>query len=1181
MNTSTTHTLPLDGPLVSVVMPAFKALFLKRALESLAAQRYRAIELVVCDDHPGDAVRLCVEAFAATAPFPVRYHANPERLHESRNGARCVALAQGQYIKFLYDDDVLHPDCIAAQAAVLRAHGDIALVTSRRRRIDERGSVLPDTLHSAPLFDTDVRIAGRALVRLLGQHPHNFIGEPSAVMARRTDLVALGERLMDLAGQPIQWFGDLAMYAKLLQHGDLAYLAAPLSDFRVSAWQFSQIGRERPGIGNRGLDNFQDALRTLGWSDAQAPQTVPVAPLHDAAPAVDFALLQALEHAEARARVQAQLDGWQQQRRLLPAQRALAKAHLDAHGRPSLSILLDARQASLARIAATLDSLAPHVEGFAPLQVWLWGMEAAPPGAGDWVRPWQCSGSLADALNALLVREQTGDWLLHADAGDVFCTGALQRLPLAMAEAPALRAVFADEWQRGKGFDPPSPVLRPDFDPDLLLGHPAVTARHWLFARTALLPLGGFDPTWSDDATALSLDMILRLTEHGGSDDLAHLPEPLLYADPAPSDGGREIAVIQAHLHRRGYPQAQVNPLARGLYRITRGHASTHPVSIVLVAGADTPLALLQRCLISVLEKTAHADYEVLLVDNGAATAVTEWMQQLSALDDPRLRLFGLEAPVPHAAAANLAASQAHGDFVLFLRADSAIVQPGWLDSLLDHGIRPEVAIVGARTVSPQGRVTQAGLLPGLADGAIGAFAGESIDASGYLGRLQVAHGVAAVSDRCLLIERALFERLGGFDADTFPDAGADIDLSLRASGHGYRLVCVPEAVLLHAEVPTLPDAPRGRLMDRWLSRIAQAPTYHPSLRLDVPGGFRLGESGFSWQPLPHRPQVRVLAHPADAHGSGQYRVLQPLAALQAAGAVEGTAHALLVDVVEHERIDPDVVILQRRVGEEDLARIEAMPRHARALKVYELDDYLLELPARSAHRAGIPADIRRSLPRALSLVDRVVVSTPALADALTGLHPDIRVARNRLPLAWWTRLPQLRRNVGPRPRVGWAGGIGHTGDLEMILDVVRTLAGEVDWVFMGLCPEPLRRYVKEFHAGVDISIYPRALARLHLDLAIAPLEDNRFNACKSNLRLLEYGACAIPVVASDIEPYRGALPVTRVANRHRDWVAAIREQLADADARAAAGDALREAVRRDWMLAGEGLDDWRAAWLP
>ena len=151
-----------------------------------------------------------------------------------------------------------------------------------------------------------------------------------------------------------------------------------------------------------------------------------------------------------------------------------------------------------------------------------------------------------------------------------------------------------------------------------------------------------------------------------------------------------------------------------------------------------------------------------------------------------------------------------------------------------------------------------------------------------------------------------------------------------------------------------------------------------------------------------------------------------------------------------------------------------------------------------------------------------------------------------------------------------------------MIADVVRELAGEVEWVFFGMCPDKLRPYIHEFHLGVAIEEYPAKLASMDLDLALAPVEQNLFNECKSNLRLLEYGACAVPVVCSDVGPYRDeSLPVTRVRNRHRDWVGAIRDHLADADARAVAGDALRTVVQRDWMLADAGLEEWRAAWLP
>ncbi len=70
-------------------------------------------------------------------------------------------------------------------------------------------------------------------------------------------------------------------------------------------------------------------------------------------------------------------------------------------------------------------------------------------------------------------------------------------------------------------------------------------------------------------------------------------------------------------------------------------------------------------------------------------------------------------------------------------------------------------------------------------------------------------------------------------------------------------------------------------------------------------------------------------------------------------------------------------------------------------------------------------------------------------------------------------------------------------------------------------------------------------------------------------------------MVCTDALPYRCDLPVTRVKNRYKDWVDAIRMHTNDLDATAAAGDALRAAVLKDWMLEGEHLEHWLKAWLP
>ncbi|HCF7560947.1 TPA: glycosyltransferase, partial [Pseudomonas aeruginosa] len=565
----------------------------------------------------------------------------------------------------------------------------------------------------------------------------------------------------------------------------------------------------------------------------------------------------------------------------------------------------------------------------------------------------------------------------------------------------------------------------------------------------------------------------------------------------------------------------------------------------------------------------------------GEAADVREWLLAVEGMGVEQVRVLRGDGQLSRGALRNLAASRARGEFLLWLDAGSGILDKDWLQQLLNHGQRPEVGAVGAKLLAADGRVCHAGWLLGLCGPAGRAFEGRSHEDAGYLQRLQVDQNYSAVAGECLLMRRELFLELGGFDeALTRWD---DVDICLRAVQAGYLNVWTPRArLLLDAPATTAASVEEeDALYARWLPLLARDPAYNPGFSLQAEGGFKLADPQLAWRPLQGwRPLPTVLAHPADLFGCGHYRVIQPFSALRESASIDGALSIGLMHVADLERYDPDVLVLQRQVGEERLEAMRRMQAFSRAFKVYELDDYLPNVPLKSAHRQHLPKDILRTLRRGLGYVDRFVVSTPALAEAFAGLHPDIRVIENRLPVGWWQGLRAQRRR-GERPRVGWAGGSSHTGDLELIADVVRELADEVDWVFFGMCPPSIRPFVREVHAGVPIERYPRALAALDLDLALAPVEQNLFNECKSNLRLLEYGACGFPVVCSDVRCYQDDLPVTRVKNRFRDWVDAIRMHTRDLDAAARAGDHLRERVLADWMLDGERLRAWYRAWMP
>ena len=1165
-------------PLVSIVIPAYKPTWFEAALLSACQQTYEALEIVVCDDSASTLIASVVERIAKETAIPIRYQRNPDALFELHNTVECIQLARGHYVKFLHDDDVLHPDCVEQLVAVMEANPGISMASSRRTRIDSEGQPVPDILATTPPFPMDVQLDGKDLVSWLVDHTLNFIGEPSCVLCRREDLMAFGDQLMSLNGHGIEWVGDLSLYVKLLQAGNLALLAKPLCKFRVSSEQFSQQGRDLPGIGIQGHETFREQIRALGWYQ-QTPGTrqVRVAELGGADSVESVDLYQRLMNVREGVISQAQQHDWRAARVPSPLQARLIDERLARYnGGPGIAVVVLDRCGDALAVEATLDSLACVRKRYGAAR-------------GYVISPRICSESMhADVeyferrvpdfiAQINTVAEHTRcTWLMLVDAGDLLTPSGLLIGGLELLEDPDCRAIYGDAWVEGAE-GALSAVLRPDFNLDYLLSLPGVLARNWLLRCEAVQVAGGFNPEYAD---ALEFELILRMIDQRGLVGFGHVSEPFVINQiPCLPESPHLAAALMKHLQARGYGQAVLASPRQGHFKITYGHPQQPRVSVVLVLATD--LEAIQRCLISLMEYTRYPNYDVVLVDNACTHPhATRWLQSIKALLGDRLQVIPAPQPLTHAAAINLAAEQAQGDYLLLLRADTVLMQRQWLDELLNHGQRPEVGVVGVKAISTSRKITHGGIILGLEGHAGHAFAGQPMNSPGYMNRLWVEQNYSAVSDVCLLIRKSVFDDVGGLDLQAFAQGGADVDLCLRVGQLGYLNVWTPHAAVINdVPQPAIPESAREVFQQRWAGRLASDPAYNQNLSLNEAGGFKLADAQLSWRPLVWRPMPVILAQPCDVHGCGHYRVIQPLNALKGEGLVDGALTFNVPSLQHLERYAPDTLVMQRPLRETDLAAARRISAFSRAFKVYELDDYLPNLPVKSVHKAQMPKDVMRSLRRGLSYVDRFVVSTEALAEALSGFHHDILVVNNRLDTGWWGELPVSVRRTSTKPRVGWAGGAGHTGDLEMIVDVIKALADEVDWVFMGMCPDKLRPYVREFHPGVRIDLYPAALARLNLDLAVAPLEANLFNTCKSNLRLLEYGACGYAVVCSDSVTFRGDLPVTRVRNRFRDWVDAIRMHIHDLDATERAGDALRDRIRQDWMLDEVGREQWRRAW--
>lgn len=823
------------------------------------------------------------------------------------------------------------------------------------------------------------------------------------------------------------------------------------------------------------------------------------------------------------------------------------------------------------------------------------GLEDLPRIAWFQTRP---DEALAE-LNRRLTEGQE-DWVGMMEAGDRLALHATFAVADKALHHPEWRMLYSDEDRLTAEGERHTPFFKTDFNPDMLRAAPFSLGGLFLLERSLFAELGGFRPEAEGVET---WDLALRASERLADSQVGHIADVLYHRHEAGGHCRRESEAVWAaardslagHLTRLGLGADIEDGMLPGSFRI-RYHIRGAPLVSVIVP-TKNKVDLLRTCLTSLIEGTRYSHCELLVVDNGSDDPETlAYLQALRDLGSNSLKVLSFPGPFNFSAMNNMAARESRGEYLLLLNNDTQVLHEDWLDEMLGYAQREDVGAVGARLLLPDGRIQHAGAILGLGGlGSNHAHHGASIGEPGYFGRLMLPQDYSAVTAACLLTRKTHYEAVGGLDEETFQVNFNDVDYCLKLRDRGLKVVWTPYATLRHEESASqaAPDVERmareekykrifrevEAVAGKWPRWFAQDPAYNRNLSLILP--FQPEPTpALTWDPE-WRPAPRVLSIHADTMGCGEYRIIAPMRALTKAGKVMGWDAAGYFHPREYGRMDPESVVFQRQVEWGQIEFMQRIARISKAFRVFELDDLITNIPIMSSQKKLFveQKDVNKRFRKAVSLCHRFVVSTDYLAEAFKGYCDEIVVVPNYLEKARWEGLVPRRRQ-GAKARVGWAGSATHAGDLRLIVDVVQATAEEVDWVFFGMCPDAIRPLVKEFHEPVKLDDYPAKLASLDLDLAIAPLEDIPFNHGKSHLRLLEYGVLGYPVICTDITPYRGAYPVTRVPNKFKAWVDAIRAHVHDRDTLARQGDALRDHIHAHWMLE-DHLDVWLKAWLP
>jgi glycosyltransferase involved in cell wall biosynthesis len=249
------------------------------------------------------------------------------------------------------------------------------------------------------------------------------------------------------------------------------------------------------------------------------------------------------------------------------------------------------------------------------------------------------------------------------------------------------------------------------------------------------------------------------------------------------------------------------------------------------------------------------------------------------------------------------------------------------------------------------------------------------------------------------------------------------------------------------------------------------------------------------------------------------------------------------------------VAVVQRLMSELNLLTVQRIKQFGLKL-VYDLDDDIWNLPGYNPAKRQYDS-FQDNFWKCAREADVLTVSTRGLLTAARTsfkLDKEILIVPNAIDFKLFRRKPLNKDDL---IIIGWGGSNTHSEDLKNALDVFPELLKEnpnLRIEFAGsVPPHEVSKHPQARHRlWVAIGEYANRYASWGWDIAIAPLEDNRFNRSKSNIKMLEAAALKIPCLVSDVAPYNefcslgGEELRWLLCSKASDWKTKIKELVND-----------------------------------
>ena len=223
-------------PKLSVLMPTYNyGQYIEQAINSLLKQDFSDIEIIISDDCSTDNSKEIIKNLAKNNA-KIKPFFQGSNLGMVANWNWCLEQAEGDYIIYLFADDFLRStDALSRLISPLTIDARVSISASARMIVDKNG---------APMFVArDLRrpgiYSGEEIVRRCCEQVCNLVGEPSAVMFRKSAAV----RGFDTTYRQLV---DLEMWLHLANQGKVYFTDEPLVAFRRHEQQQTALNASNP-----------------------------------------------------------------------------------------------------------------------------------------------------------------------------------------------------------------------------------------------------------------------------------------------------------------------------------------------------------------------------------------------------------------------------------------------------------------------------------------------------------------------------------------------------------------------------------------------------------------------------------------------------------------------------------------------------------------------------------------------------------------------------------------------------------------------------------------------------------------------------------------------------------------------------------------------------------------------